>query len=45
MLTVLLSDDVWNNVTMLSELIQSRDGILSLSDVLFDRDDIEQLSK
>jgi hypothetical protein len=38
-----ISDDARNAVAMISELIDSRDGISSLSNSLFDKDDIEQL--
>jgi hypothetical protein len=37
------SEDICNNVIMLNELIQCRDGTLNLSNTSFDRDDIEQL--
>ena len=38
-----VSEDICSNVNMLSELIQCRDIIFSLSINMFDRDDIEQL--
>jgi hypothetical protein len=38
-----VSEDIYNSVIMLNELIQCRDGTLNLSNTLFGRDDIEQL--
>jgi len=37
------SDDVYNRVTMLNELLQCRDGMLCLSDDSFSGNDVEQL--
>jgi hypothetical protein len=38
-----ISDDARNAVAMISELIDCRDGISSLSNSLLDKDDTEQL--
>jgi hypothetical protein len=38
-----MSDDACNAVAMISDLIDRRDGFSSLSNSIFDKDDIEQL--